>query len=54
MCVNRSVYVGIERGVRPIGFWSMSMTLSKTSTPSTPSCAPGLARIRLSRLPIAL
>ena len=28
--MKRSVYVaGFERGVRPIGLWSMSMTLSK-------------------------
>jgi hypothetical protein len=25
---------GFERGVRPIGLWSMSMTLSKFSSPS--------------------
>ena len=36
MCVKRSVYVaGFERGVRPIGLWSISITLSKTSIPST-------------------
>ena len=55
MCVNRSVYVaGFERGVRPIGFWSISITLSKTSIPSTPACAPGLTRARLSRFASAL
>ena len=48
MCVKRSMYVaGFERGVRPIGFWSMSITLSKTSIPSTESWSPGLTRILL-------
>ena len=55
MCVKRSMYVaGFERGVRPIGFWSMSITLSKTSIPSTSSCSPGFTRIRLSRFASAL
>ena len=39
---NSLMYVaGLERGVRPIGDWSMSMTLSRCSRPSIPSCAPG-------------
>ena len=33
---------GLERGVRPIGLWSMSMTLSIASRPSIPSCCAGL------------
>ena len=38
------VYVaGFERGVRPIGDWSMSMTLSRCSRPSSFRCAPGRA-----------
>ena len=42
MCVKRSVYVaGFERGVRPIGDWSISITLSNASIPSTASCSPG-------------
>ena len=41
------VYVaGFERGVRPIGDWSMSITLSKASIPSTVACSPGFNRIR--------
>ena len=28
---------GLDRGVRPIGVWSMSITLSKTSMPSSES-----------------
>ncbi len=55
MCVKRSVYVaGFERGVRPIGVWSISITLSKTSIPSTDSCAPGFTRTWLSRFASAL
>ena len=34
---------GFERGVRPIGLWSMSITLSRCSMPSRASCAPGLS-----------
>ncbi len=45
---------GFERGVRPIGFWSISITLSKTSMPSTPRARPGLTRARLSRFASAL
>src|SRR5213079_1793137 len=51
MCVKRSVYVaGFERGVRPIGFWSISITLSNASTPSTEAWSPGFTRARFSRL----
>ena len=35
---------GLERGVRPIGLWSMSMTLSIAASPSIASWAPGLSR----------
>ena len=53
--MKRSVYVaGLERGVRPIGVWSMSITLSKQSIPSIASCAPGFVRVRLSRFASAL
>jgi hypothetical protein len=39
------VYVaGFERGVRPIGLWSISMTLSICSMPSTRSCRPAGSR----------
>src|SRR5690349_18424343 len=49
------VYVaGFDRGVRPIGDWSMSITLSKHSMPSQLSCSPGFTRIRCSRLASAL
>src|SRR5574339_116719 len=40
---NRLVYVpGFERGVRPIGDWSMLMILSRCSIPSMRSYSPGL------------
>src|SRR5205814_6024852 len=40
--VNAPVYVaGLERGVLPIGDWSISITLSMFSMPSTLLCAPG-------------
>ena len=40
---NTPVYVaGLERGVRPIGDWSMSMTLSSCSRPSIPSWSPAI------------
>ena len=35
---------GLERGVRPIGLWSMSMTLSIASRPSIASWAPARSR----------
>ena len=39
---NALVYVaGFERGVLPIGDWSITMTLSIFSMPSISSCAPG-------------
>ena len=41
---------GLERGVRPIGLWSISMILSMCSTPSTASCSPGSSRAPLSCL----
>jgi hypothetical protein len=42
MNVNTPVYVaGFERGVRPIGDWSMSTTLSIRWAPSMRSWAPG-------------
>ena len=53
--MKRSVYVaGFDRGVRPIGDWSMSITLSNTSIPSTDSCSPGFVRILCSWLAAAL
>ena len=42
MLSNTPVYVaGLERGVRPIGDWSMSITLSSCSMPSIVLCRPG-------------
>ena len=42
MCVNTPVYVaGFERGVRPIGDWSMSITLSMCCSPSSAVVRPG-------------
>ena len=38
---------GFERGVRPIGDWSMAIILSRCSRPSIRSCAPGLPRPRV-------
>ena len=39
--MNSPTYVaGFERGVRPIGLWSISMILSMCSAPSSVSCAP--------------
>jgi len=32
---------GFERGVRPIGDWSIAISLSRCSSPSIRSCAPG-------------
>ena len=37
---------GFERGVRPMGDWSMATTLSTCSTPSMPACWPGVVRAR--------
>ena len=34
---------GFERGVRPIGDWSMAISLSRCSSPSMRSCSPGVA-----------
>ena len=34
---------GFERGVRPIGDWSMAISLSRCSSPSIRSCSPGCA-----------
>src|SRR5436190_17903481 len=42
MYVNAPVYVaGLDRGVLPMGDWSISMTLSMCSMPSMLLCAPG-------------
>src|SRR5687767_2261244 len=42
---NKPVYVpGLERGVRPIGDWSMLMILSRCSTPSIFSCSAAFVR----------
>ena len=41
------VYVaGFERGVRPIGLWSMSITLSMCSEPFDRGCWPGALAAR--------
>ncbi len=40
---NTPVYVaGLDRGVRPIGDWSILITLSRCSTPSISLCFPGI------------
>ena len=36
---------GFDRGVRPIGDWSMSTTLSRCSSPSMRSWSPGLTLV---------
>ena len=41
----------MERGVRPMGLWSMAMTLSRCSMPSMRSCLPGRAFMRFSSTP---
>src|SRR5438309_10059902 len=42
---NTLVYVaGLLRGVRPIGFWSISITLSRCSIPERALYAPGDSR----------
>src|SRR5574339_309603 len=46
---NSPVYVpGFERGVRPIGDWSMLMILSRCSTPSMRSWGPPEVRAPMS------
>ena len=46
--VNSPVYVaGFERGVLPIGDWSMFITLSRCSMPSNFLCLPAFLRARL-------
>ena len=41
MLSNTPVYVaGLERGVRPMGDWSMSMTLSSRLMPEMVLCSP--------------
>src|SRR5512139_3579014 len=43
--VNVPEYVaGFDRGVRPMGDWSMLITLSTNSRPDTDACAPGRSR----------
>jgi hypothetical protein len=44
----------LERGVRPIGDWSMSMTLSRNSRPSMRSCGAGCSRALFSLRAAAL
>jgi hypothetical protein len=45
------VYVaGLDRGVRPMGDWSMRTTLSICSVPVRSSCAPGLLARAVDRL----
>jgi hypothetical protein len=47
MMVKSPVYVaGLDRGVRPMGDWSMSTILSSSSSPLMPSCAPGTVLAR--------
>ena len=47
MWSNTPVYVaGFDRGVRPIGDWSMSITLSICSHPTSCLCFPGRSRER--------
>ena len=47
MWSNTPVYVaGFDRGVRPIGDWSMSITLSTCSHPVMRLCLPGSRRER--------
>jgi len=42
MSSKTPVYVaGFDLGVRPMGDWSMSMTLSRWPDPSTAVCRPG-------------
>ena len=41
----------MERGVRPMGDWSMLMTLSKNSSPSMRSCFPALVLVRFRSAP---
>ena len=42
MSSNTLMYVaGLDRGVRPIGDWSMAISLSRCSSPSIRLCAPG-------------
>ena len=49
--VNTPVYVaGLERGVLPIGFWFISMTLSTYSSPATLLYCSGYARDPFSSL----
>ena len=45
---------GFERGVRPIGDWSMSMTLSRCSSPSIASQGAGVWRAPFSRIEAVL
>ena len=45
---------GFERGVRPIGDWSMLMILSTWSSPLMRRCAPGRCFARWSRFATAL
>ena len=46
--VNTPVYVaGFERGVLPIGLWSMAITLSRFSIPLISLCLPGIVFARL-------
>ena len=48
---NAFVYVaGLDRGVLPIGDWSMTITLSTFSIPSTESWLPGVSSVPWSSL----
>jgi len=44
MPLNAPVYVaGFDRGVRPIGDWSITITLSRCCMPAIFLCLPGLS-----------
>ena len=52
MSLNKFVYVaGLERGVRPMGLWSMQMTLSRNSSPSIALQRPGWTFMRFKSAP---
>ena len=52
MSSKTPVYVaGLDRGVRPMGLWSMFTTLSKNSMPSMPPHLPGRVFMRFSSAP---
>ena len=42
---------GLDRGVRPMGDWSMLITLSRNSSPSMRSCLPARVLVRFRSAP---